>query len=99
MNIQHTHSARGGSFYLGETAAPTAELVYRMAGDHKMIIDHTEVSEVHKGEGIGKLLVAEAVNYARQHQIKILPICPFAKVIMEKTKEYQDVLIAASHPH
>jgi uncharacterized protein len=99
MNIQHTHDNRGGHFFVGETSAPTAELVYRMAGDHKMIIDHTEVSELHKGEGMGKLLVAEAVSYARQHQIKILPICPFAKAIMEKTKEYEDVLITGTHSH
>lgn len=90
--IQHTHTARGSRFFLGDPAAPTAEMVYRMAGTHKMIIDHTEVTEVHKGEGIGKQLIAAAVTYARQNQIKILPLCVFAKAILTKTKEYEDVL-------
>jgi predicted GNAT family acetyltransferase len=92
MNILHKHTERGGSFYLGEETAPTAELVYRMAGTHKMIIDHTEVSEIHKGEGIGKLLVMEAVKFAREQQIKILPICPFARAILLKNPDYADVL-------
>ncbi|HEX9509876.1 MAG TPA: GNAT family N-acetyltransferase [Puia sp.] len=95
MNIQHNHTERGGSFYIGDPFSPTAQLVYRMAGEHKMIIDHTEVAEIHKGEGIGKQLVAEAVHYARQHGIKILPLCSFARSVLKHSKEYEDVLIAA----
>jgi len=93
MDIQHRHSHTGGAFYIGDPAAPTAEMVYRMAGDNKMIIDHTEVSEVHKGEGIGKLLVAAAVAYAREQGLMILPACSFARSVMKKTKEYQDILL------
>jgi predicted GNAT family acetyltransferase len=93
MNIQHTHTERGGSFFIGDPAAPSAKLVYRMAGPHKMIIDHTEVNE-HKHEGVGTHLVNAAASYARQHQIKILPICHFAKSIMENSDEYTDVLAA-----
>lgn len=77
---------------MGDPADPTAEMVYRMAGTHKMIIDHTEVSKIHKGEGKGKQLIAAAVAFARQNQIKILPLCKFARAILTKTKEYEDVL-------
>jgi predicted GNAT family acetyltransferase len=97
MNIQHTSTDRGGKFFLGDPGSPTAELVYRMAGLHKMIIDHTEVTAVHKGEGIGKQLVAEAVNFAREHQLKIFPLCPFARAILEKTPEYADILAAPAN--
>lgn len=93
MTIQHTHTDKGGSFYIGEPSAPTAQLVYRMAGEHKMIIDHTEVTEVHKGEGIGTHLVAEAASYAREHQMKILPLCSFARSVMKHNKEYEDLLL------
>ena len=95
INIQHTHTERGGRFYTGDPSSPTSLLAYRMAGTHKMIIDHTEVNE-HKGEGVGTQLVAAAVEYARLHDIKIMPVCNFAKVILENNKEYEDVLIA---PH
>jgi len=93
MDIQHSHTPKGGMFYIGDPAAPTAEMVYRMEGEHTMIIDHTEVDDIHKGEGIGKLLVTKAVDYARQHQIMIRPACSFARSIFKKTKEYEDVYI------
>jgi len=95
MDIQHTQTERGGRFFTGEPSSPTSLLTYRMAGTHKMIIDHTEVNE-HKGEGVGTHLVAAAVDYARQHDIKILPVCNFAKVILENNKDFEDVLVA---PH
>ena len=109
MIIQHTHTNKGGSFYIGEPSAPTAQLVYHMAGEQEqtkglpakreniMIIDHTEVKEVHKGEGIGTHLVTEAVNYARQHQMKILPLCSFARSIMKHNEEYQDLLLTVDN--
>jgi predicted GNAT family acetyltransferase len=94
MDIQHTQTERGGRFFTGDPAAPASLLSYRMAGTHKMIIDHTEVNE-HKGEGVGTHLVAAAVDYARQQDIKIMPVCSFAKVIMENNKEYEDILVPA----
>ncbi|HMH20297.1 MAG TPA: GNAT family N-acetyltransferase [Puia sp.] len=96
MNIQHTHTEKGGRFFVGNPAAPTALMVYRMAGDHKMIIDHTEVSEIHKGEGIGRQLVAEAVAFARQHDMKIQPICSFTRSILKSSDEYKDVYMPPS---
>jgi uncharacterized protein len=97
MNIQHIHTDRGGRFFLGTPDSPTAQLVYRMAGLHKMIIDHTEVTEVHRGQGVGTQMVAEAVDFARRKQIKIFPLCPFARSVMEKTKAYADVLVAPAN--
>jgi len=94
MTIQHTHTEKGGSFYVGEPSSPTAQLVYRMAGQHKIIIDHTEVDEIHKGEGIGRQLVLAAVDYARQQEAKIQPLCSFARSILKHSKEYEDIYIA-----
>jgi predicted GNAT family acetyltransferase len=95
MNIQHSHTEKGGSFYIGDSFSPTAQLVYRMSGEHKMIIDHTEVADIHKGEGIGKQLVLEAIQYARQQDMKILPLCSFARSILKHSKEYEDIYLTA----
>jgi hypothetical protein len=69
-----------------------AELTFSKAGDKLLIIDHTEVSEKLKGKGAGKLLVDAAVSHARSKGIKILPLCPFAKSVFDKTPEFKDVL-------
>ena len=78
-------------FYVGQDGAIAAELVYSMSGS-KMIIEHTEVDDSLGGQGVGKQLVFTAVEYARSHNLKIVPMCPFAKAVLDKTKEWQDVL-------
>jgi hypothetical protein len=37
-------------------------------------------------------MVAQAVTYARENNIKIIPLCPFAKKVFDKTPEFRDVL-------
>ena len=58
----------------------------------KMIIEHTEVSDELKGQNVGYQLVHTAVEYARTHNIKIVPLCPFANAVFKKKPEYADVL-------
>jgi predicted GNAT family acetyltransferase len=93
MDIQHSRNDQGGKFYIDEQGESATELVYKMSGPQKMIIEHTEVGEEYEGRGIGKQLVAAAVAYARQHSMKILPMCPFAKAVMDKVDEYHDMLV------
>lgn len=92
MNIQHKKSDNNGVFYIEVDGLKKAEMTYVMAGETKMIIDHTEVLAELSGTGAGKMLVEKAVEYARENKIKILPLCSFAKAVFEKTPSYSDVL-------
>ena len=89
-----TIKKENNQFYLGEDAEHAlAEITFVPTGADKIIIDHTYVSEVLKGQGVGKQLVQKVVEYARQENKKIIPLCPFAKGIMTKSNEYSDVLL------
>jgi len=92
MDIRHQESQSKGAFYMEEGGIRLAEMSYSRAGDKLLIIDHTEVSDVLKGKGAGKQLVAAAVDHARRHDLKILPLCPFAKSVFDRVTEWQDVL-------
>ena len=92
QNIQHAHTEKGGSFYLEQNGKRLAEMVYVMAGGNLMIIEHTEVDELLKGQGMGKQLQTELVSYVRANNIKVMPLCPFAKATFQKMKEWHDVL-------
>ena len=92
MQIKHREIGSKGLFYIEIEGEKLAEMTYSKAGDSLIIIDHTEVSEKLKGQGAGKQLVQAAVSYAREHHIKILPLCPFAKAVFDKTPDYSDVL-------
>lgn len=90
--IKHITSKNGGSFVYEANGFQLAEIVYTMAGDTKMIIEHTEVNESLKGRGIGKQLLESLVKFVREKHIRVIPLCPFASAIFRKTKDWQDVL-------
>lgn len=94
--IKHTqhqgeHGKRGSFDFLVD-GVKMAEMAYVMAGEHKMIIEHTEVDDSLGGQGIGKRLQTELVAYVREHGMKVLPLCPFAHAMFKKMPEWQDVL-------
>ena len=58
------------------------------------IIDHTGVSDEARGLSIGKQMVQIFVEHARLNNMKVLPLCPFAKAEFDKNREaYADVLM------
>ena len=81
-----------GSFYIEVYGNQEAMMTFVFAGEDKIIIDHTEVNPRNEGKGFGKKMVTKAVEFAREKGIKILPLCPFAKSVFDKTPEFRDVL-------
>ena len=73
------------------TAPRLATMTYSIAGDDTIIIDHTEVNQALRGTGAGQALVAAAVAWARDSARRILPLCPFARSVFERTAEYADI--------
>lgn len=94
MEIQHINDTRRGYFEAVEYGKQAGKMTYTWAGDSKFIIDHTEVNEEFSGKGVGKKLVMAAVEYARANNLKIIPLCPFAKSVFDKAEEIHDVLFS-----
>lgn len=69
-----------------------AFMEFSKAGSDRIIISHTDVSDLLRGKNVGKQLVSAAVDYARTNHIKIVPLCPFARSVFDRVKEYADVL-------
>ncbi|WP_110927121.1 GNAT family N-acetyltransferase [Bacillus massiliglaciei] len=83
-----------GNFYVEEEGEKLAEISYFSSGDGEITVDHTEVSEKLRGQKVGNQLVERLVEYAREENVKVVPICSFAQVQFTKHPEYQDVLAA-----
>lgn len=92
MEIKQFDKVTKGVFKAEENGVEAGFLKYSWSGKNKIIIDHTEVYPDFKGKNIGKLLVMATVNFARESDVKIIPLCTFAKSIFEKTQEINDVL-------
>jgi predicted GNAT family acetyltransferase len=70
----------------------TAEMTFSKAGASLIIIDHTEVPDAFRGEGVGLALITRAVADARAAGKKILPLCPFAAAQFRRHPDWADVL-------
>ena len=92
LDIQHQREGHKGAFVVERDGKRLAEMTYTTAGDLRVIIDHTTVDDALRGTGAGKQLVEAAVQWARAEKKKILPLCPFAKSVFDKTPAYADVL-------
>ncbi len=57
-----------------------------------LIIDHTDVNDQFRGQGLGRKLLNELVTFARGRNIKVIPLCPFAKSVFDKDLSIHDVL-------
>lgn len=79
MEIQKKDNGTKGAFYVEQDNQILAQMTYTWAGTGRIILDHTEVSQVLNGKGVGKKMVTKAVDFAREKGIKIIPFCPFAK--------------------
>lgn len=92
MLVQLHTTEKNGYFYIEEGGLMQAQMTFVFAGSERIIIDHTEVQPGNEGKGYGKKMVSAAVDFAREKQLKIIPLCPFAKSVFDRTPEFRDVL-------
>ena len=83
---------KNGYFYVSINGKSEAKLTFVFAGNNKIIIDHTEVNPGNNGKGFGKKMVVKVIEFAREKNITIIPLCPFAKSVFDKNPEFRDVL-------
>ena len=91
MNIEHDQQENSGTFFIDEAGKKVAQMTYKLEAS-TMTIDHTLVDESLRGNDIGAQLVNKGVKFAREKGMKIMPVCTYARKLMEKSNEYQDVL-------
>ncbi len=52
---------------------------------------HTEVPPQLEGRGIGSELAKYVLDYAKQHDLKVKPYCPFIRSYIERHPEYKEL--------
>ena len=81
--------------YLALLGGVESELTFTRIKQGKrdlMIVDHTGVPKALSGRGVGLALVARAVEDARAEGFRIVPHCSFVRVMLQRHKDWQDVL-------
>ena len=91
--VEHEEAASKGAFYIDKAGQRVAEMTYSRTNATMIIIDHTDVDDSLRGEGVGRQLLNALVDWARSTGTKVLPLCPFAKAQFDKDPAIQDVLV------
>ena len=72
-NVGLEETETSGRYVYASDPKSHAELVFSKPDAYMIAIDHTEVPDVYRGQGIGLLLLERAVNDARANSYKIIP--------------------------
>lgn len=80
-----------GTFVIMEGDEQMGEMVIDINGNN-LTVYHTEVLPKAEGRGYAKKLLEAMVNYARSHQLKVVPLCPYVYAQFKRHPElYDDV--------
>ncbi|WP_037315783.1 GNAT family N-acetyltransferase [Salegentibacter sp. Hel_I_6] len=90
MDIKHRENDSRGMFFVEDEKGIYAELTYTKKQD-VLTIDHTEVRPELEGKGIATKLLSHSVDFARENNYKIEPLCPFAEVQFDRNESFKDV--------
>lgn len=90
--IKQEDNGKKGRFVIYEDEELAGEMTYTWAGKDKFIIDHTGVDDKFSGKGFAKDLVMAGVDFARKNEVKIIPLCPYAKGRFDRDETIRDVL-------
>ncbi|MDR0866160.1 MAG: N-acetyltransferase [Candidatus Symbiothrix sp.] len=92
MEIIRKDNGNEGVFKTIKNGEEIGEMTYIWRSGNKILINHTEVDPEYEGQGIGKKMVMQAVDFARKNDVKIIPVCPFVVALFERIPEIGDVL-------
>ena len=80
-----------GAFLATEGGEQLGEMVIGLVGS-ELTVYHTEVSDKAEGKGLAKKLLSAMVEYARQHHLRVKPLCTFVHTqFRRRPAEYADI--------
>jgi len=93
MDYKVIHNTEENRFEAKSDEGLIGLIDYHYTRDQKaMMVTHTEVNPEYEGRGIAGEMTKVLLEYAKENQLKILPICSYTRVYMERYTEYQDLL-------
>lgn len=92
MDVQFKTENNGkGAFFIQRDGKRLAEMVVSISGSN-LTVYHTEVSETLKGKGVSTQLLETMVQYVRDNNLKVIPLCPYVNLQFKRHPDkYDDI--------
>jgi predicted GNAT family acetyltransferase len=71
-------------FVLRRDGKRAGSLEYTRPDDRILRIEYVEVEPELRGGGVGRQLVAAAVSWAKELNLQVVPICSYARMVIER---------------
>jgi predicted GNAT family acetyltransferase len=84
-----SHNEKMHRFELNENSG--AHLNYILRAD-ALVFTHTEVPDAMQGKGAGGELARAGLEYARRHNLRVVPQCPFVSAYIQRHPEFADLV-------
>ena len=94
ITVRREDTETGGR-YVARVDGLDSELTFTRAtrkGRKLVIADHTGVPSALSGKGVGLALLKQAVEDARAEDFRIVPHCSFVRVMLQRHKDWRDVV-------
>ena len=92
------NDAGRGAFVIENAGERVAEMEI-LVKDSELTVFHTEDDDSLRGKGVATALLSNMVEYARGHQLKVVPLCPYVLAQFKRHPEtYADVWKKNWHP-
>jgi predicted GNAT family acetyltransferase len=75
-----------------EVEGSTAFIEYKRSGDWLFLI-HTEVPGAIEGKGVASAIVQKTLQYAKDNNYRIVPICPYVQSFLKKHPEWHEIVV------
>ena len=96
MEYINDRSGNGGVLLLNKDEEEVGRLTYTIfPEENKLIISFVLVHAQFEGRGMGKYLVEEAIKFARENNWNIYPHCSYARSVMNRMEDVEDILLKA----
>jgi Predicted acetyltransferase len=87
-------------FYIESGNIFVGEISFSSVDKNVISIDHTFVNDEYRGQGIAGQLLDALLKYANENDLKIVPVCEYAKAVFKfkpeirhlLTQNYQNIL-------
>ena len=94
MKYENNRSGNGGVLTLSNEEDEVGRLTYTIFPDeNKLVISYVLVHSKFEGKGMGKYLVEEGIKFARENNWKVYPHCSYARSVMNRMKDVDDILL------